>query len=205
MKTIILGGFLGKKYGRIHEFDVVNPAEAIRALIVNFEDFASDLKASEQHGIGYKVFTDNALMPQIEEIRNPVSKTIRISPVITGSKSGFLGIVLGGLLIAASIFMPVLGATVLFGTAGAAGAVTLGGLATNIGASLLLGGVVGLLSPQQETPKPREAPQNTPSYVFDGPVNTTRQGQCVGVGYGEMTVGSAVVSAGIYSSYLKEV
>jgi predicted phage tail protein len=40
-------------------------------------------------------------------------------------------------------------------------------------------------------------PENKPSFLFDGPVNTIAQGHPVPVGYGEMYVGSAVISAGI--------
>ena len=36
-----------------------------------------------------------------------------------------------------------------------------------------------------------------PSYIFNGPVNTMAQGHPVPIGYGEMIVGSAVISAGI--------
>ncbi len=44
---------------------------------------------------------------------------------------------------------------------------------------------------------PAEKPDNQPSYVFNGPVNTTAQGQPVPIGYGRLIVGGAVISAGI--------
>lgn len=197
MKQVILGGFLGKKYGRIHWFDIGSAAEAVRALIANFEGFNRDLVDSEKHGIGYKIWVDNDLMPDVEQIQNPCSQTIRISPVITGGKSGFLGVVLGAVLIAAVALFPVTAGAVLFGTT------TVGSMVGGMGISLLLGGVMSLLSPQPKMQAPLEAPENTPSYAFDGPVNTTRQGQCVPVGYGRLIVGSATISAGISAEEYK--
>jgi predicted phage tail protein len=41
--------------------------------------------------------------------------------------------------------------------------------------------------------------ENKASYNFNGPINTTAQGNPVPLGYGRKIVGSAVVSAGIYS------
>jgi hypothetical protein len=49
-------------------------------------------------------------------------------------------------------------------------------------------------------PKGRSAndkPENQPSYAFNGPLNTQAQGNPVPVLYGELIVGSAVLSAGI--------
>ena len=65
-----------------------------------------------------------------------------------------------------------------------------------MGMSMVLGGVVQLLSPQQ-TYDSAERPENRPSYNFNGPVNTTAQGHPVPLCYGRMIVGSAVISAGI--------
>lgn len=45
----------------------------------------------------------------------------------------------------------------------------------------------------------KDSPQNQASYVFNGPVNTTAQGGPVPVLYGELEIGSAVASAGIYA------
>ena len=66
------------------------------------------------------------------------------------------------------------------------------------GISMVLGGVVQLLSPQQTYDSAAsERPENRPSYNFNGPVNTTAQGHPVPLCYGRMIVGSAVISAGI--------
>ncbi|SAI70462.1 Phage-related protein%2C tail component [Bordetella ansorpii] len=65
--------------------------------------------------------------------------------------------------------------------------------------ALALGGITQMLAPQQRGLSTRDSPDNGASYNFNGPVNTTAQGNPVPVLYGEMFVGSAVVSAGIYA------
>lgn len=84
-------------------------------------------------------------------------------------------------------------------TAPLLGGATVGTALFGLGVSLALGGVVQMLSPQQRGLSTRDNPENGASYSFNGPVNTTAQGNCVPVLYGEMMVGSAVVSAGIYA------
>lgn len=192
-RKIILAGELGKRFGRLHELVISTPAEAIRALAANFPDFTRYMHDSDKRGVGYRVTVDKQPLDDLENIHNPFSRAVRIVPVITGGKSGFLGVVLGAAIIAAAFF-----------TGGAS--LSLSGLAFSslgaqvafgIGASLVLGGVSQLLSPMPKASTPSEAPENKPSYTFNGPVNTTSQGQCIPVGYGRLIVGSAVISAGL--------
>ena len=65
-----------------------------------------------------------------------------------------------------------------------------------IGASLILGGVVQMLTPVPRGTKNKSV-SNEPSYSFNGAVNTQAQGNPVPLLYGRMIVGSAVISAGI--------
>ena len=53
-------------------------------------------------------------------------------------------------------------------------------------------------TPQQRLLSVRTV-RTTALHNFNGPVNTTAQGNPVPVIYGEMIVGSATISAGIYS------
>ena len=75
----------------------------------------------------------------------------------------------------------------------------LGSAVASLGTALMLGGVMQLLSPQQKGLSAKDSPDNGASYHFNGPVNTTAQGNPVPLLYGELIVGSAVISAGIYS------
>lgn len=188
MRTIILLGELGKRYGRRHRLDVKSPAEAIRALCANFKDFAAFVSASSERNVGYRVLNMREDIGE-DELHNPAGQRITIAPVVAGAGGSLGKILLGAALIAASFMVPGLGAIALFGTT------TLATVAFNIGVSLALGGIAQMLAPQPASSGPTEEQQ--PSYVFNGAVNTTSQGQPVPIGYGRMIVGSAVISAGI--------
>lgn len=66
-----------------------------------------------------------------------------------------------------------------------------------LGASMALGGIVQMLSPQQAGLA--GTANNGTSYYFNGPVNSAAQGEPVPLVIGEMVVGSKVVSSGIYA------
>lgn len=190
MKTVILNGQLGKLYGKRHRLSVATAAEAVRALVANFPSIEKYL--IETKGVGYRIKLHDAPLQEISELHHPAGKTITITPVITGAGGGGLGsILIGAALIAAAFFVPVLGATVLFG------ATTLASVAFGVGVSLALGGIAQMISPTPKVGDPVERPDNQPSYAFGGAVNTTAQGQPVPIGYGRLIVGGAVISAGI--------
>lgn len=184
MKTVRLYGELREKFGKEFHFDVKSPAEAIRALCVTVKGFEGYLR---KHGEdAYKVFS--GARNTSESLHDPISdsEVIRIAPVVQGS-SGAQRIVVGVLMIVAAYFLGPAGA----GAISAATQTTVYGM----GASMILGGIAQLLSPQQSV-KSGESAENTPSYNFNGPVNTTAQGHPVPLIYGRMIVGSAVISAG---------
>lgn len=188
MKTIILLGELGKKFGRKHRLDVGSAAEAIRALCANFKEFRQFVASSAERNVAYRVINVREDISE-QELHHPVGHTIVFAPVVIGANflKKFGMAILGAVLIVASFFLPPLA---LVGTA------TLASVTFTIGVSLVLGGVAQLLAPTPKTPGSEE---NTASYVFNGPVNTSAQGATIPVGYGRMIVGSAVISAGIKS------
>jgi predicted phage tail protein len=180
MKTIILLGELGKRYGRKHLLDVKSPAEAIRALCANFKDFAKFVSTSQERNVGYRVINVRDSV-SADELHTPAGRSITIAPVIAGAGGGLTNIILGATLIAASILLPPGPWTQPLMT---------------IGAAMALGGAAQLLSPVPKLDA-NSGEEIKQSYVFSGAVNTTSQGQPVPFGYGRMIVGSAVISAGI--------
>jgi predicted phage tail protein len=190
MRTIRLYGELGETYGRVHRFKVKSPAEALRALVANFPGFEKDMIESKSKGIGFRVKNGTRHLEDETEVHDPASGEIHITPVVFGAGGGFGKILIGAALIAAAVFVPFLAPVVAQAALG-------------VGLSLVLGGVSQLLSPQPKAQAPPERPENTPSYVFNGPVNTTAQGQAVPIGYGKLIVGGAVLSAGISTEQIK--
>lgn len=191
MKTIILNGQLGKTFGRRHRLDVRTAGEAVRALVANFPAIEKHL--IETKGVGYRVKLHDTPLQDLREIHHPVGGgTITITPVIAGAGGNGLGQVLLGAALIAAAFIPGLNVAVWAGAT-----TTWASVAFGVGVSLALGGVSQMLAPQPKSQSPSERPENAPSYMFNGPVNTTAQGQPVPVGYGRLIVGGAVISAGL--------
>lgn len=200
LKTIRLYGVLGTTFGRVHRLAVKTPKEAVKALSVIIPGFEAFMNSSAQRGIEYAIFKGKKNISEDELTDNSGSLEIRIAPIITGSKRGGLfQTVLGVALIAAATIMTggaALGFAAGFAAAGAWGTAAL------IGASMAIGGVMQLIAPKPTGLSMRESQDNKPSYAFGGPVNTTTQGNPVGVLYTQdnnREIGGAIASAGIYA------
>jgi predicted phage tail protein len=184
LREIRLYGDLGRRFGRVHYFAVDSVGEAVRALMANFAEFE---RALTEHKAGFRVWSGADRIAQAEDMKNPSSKReiIRIAPAIAGAKQGLGQTILGAVLVAAAV----VGNIYFPGN-------PISNYAGNIGFAMVLGGVAQMLAPQP----PNDAgtqDKNSPSYTFNGAVNTTAQGHPVPVGYGRLIVGSAVISAGI--------
>lgn len=193
MRTVLLYGHLGKRFGRRHRYDVRTPAEAVRALCATLNGFRAYM--IEHSRPGYRVLVGREPRT-LQTLAYPADGAIKIVPVTAGAGNGFGQIILGAALIGFGVLTG--GASLTLSAAWSAGGLAfLGYLATNIGVSLVLGGVAQMLAPQPKMQGPADRPENKPSYAFDGPVNTLAQGNPVPVCYGRLIVGSQVISAGI--------
>jgi len=175
MITVMLYGFLGKQFGKVHRYEVSSVAEAVRALSANFEGFREALV----NGGAYRVSVAGKEDLNQAQIGLPVSEreTIRLVPTVAGS-GGAVRIVLGAVLVALS-FIP--GFQFL----------------APIGISLILGGVSELLFAPKKQDTGVHKVENKPSFSFDGAENTAMQGNPVQLCYGKVLVGSQVISAGL--------
>lgn len=210
MRIVKVYGPLAKFLGqRSFKFAVKTPAEAIKLLLANFPRLQAHMADHD-----YKISVGRLQLPigdHPEYIHYPTSnkETIRIAPVISGAGNGTGQILAGIGLIAASILLAPVGGGFLGLGAGlahaAGGAVATGfvsgGIATAIGAigvGLALTGVSTLLSPTTQLSTGTDSDFDPrKSYSFSGIQNVARQGVPVPIIYGEVLVGSIVVSAGI--------
>lgn len=214
MKVVKVYGALRKKLGQCRfEFDAETPAQALKALCVNFPGLEKWLIDSEKEGVSYriaigkeKITADNAQL-----IVCPWSEreVFSITPVLSGAGGMGAQIGIGVGLIALSFLLPgagLFGATSIFGATaaatGTAGALTTLGVAlSGLGASLVLGGIAQAISPAPVAStntfeRGREAAKME-SFTFSGIVNTAKQGLPVPICYGRCFIGSAVLSSGL--------
>ena len=187
MKTILLYGALGKKFGKKHRLDVKSAAEAIRALSVVVSGFKNHL--IEDKETGYEIFISKEDC-SLEDLHNPISsiEVVRIVPIVTGAGNN-AKIVVGAILVAVAYYYIGGASTTVSGLATAT-------TVSQIGVMLIISGVSGIILEPNLEPPPEEA-DSKPNYLFDGPVNTTRQGNPVPIGYGILRIGSQVISAGL--------
>jgi predicted phage tail protein len=212
MKVVKVYGALRELLGQTRfEFVADTPAQAIRALLVNFPKLEQWLLDSEKNGVAYRVTVGKQKIhnDDVSGLFYPWSEreVFSITPVMTGAGRGVGMIAVGALLIGAAI---VTGGTSIafsaggFGLASGVTATTALGLsiaAGNIGVALVLGGVAQMLSPTPSMPGLSESGAGSvtrlESNSFSGIVNTVRQGVPVPIVYGRAFVGSAVISAGL--------
>lgn len=196
LRTIRLSGSLGKRFGRIHRFVCNDIAGAVRALCLMIPGFEQALHASTDKGVAYTCWIGKENVGE-DMLSAPVgADAIRIAPVVLGSgRGGLFQVVLGAALIGAAFLTG--GASL--GASGLVFSGFAGQMAFGMGVAMVLGGVQQLLTKQPQGLTSVESPDNGASYNFNGPVNTTAQGNPLGVLYGEMIVGAATISGDMYS------
>lgn len=203
LREIRLYGVLGRKFGRVHRMAVTSVREAMQALAVVLPGFAQHLL--DGRNPGYQIFLGQRGKNNVPEAQldYPVSarEAICVVPVVQGAKSS-AGMIIAGaaLLVLAPYAAGALFATgTAFGTAAAIGIAKFSG---SIAASLILGGVVGLIS-EVSRGSPAARPEGMPSYNFDGPVNLTQEGMPVPLRYGRVLCGASPISQGILTEDIK--
>lgn len=200
-----------KVYGKLRqdlgcsyfEAAVNSPVEAFRFLRANFPDLEKYM--SFQY---YKIKMNGNEINKEEELSLKSSGVIQIIPIATGSVPVVLGIgaIVGGSAIAGATVAGTgfLGATLIGKlTVGAA----IGGALTSIGTSMVIGGVTKMLTPTQQITYPTssqstginrsDATLEDSNYNFSGITNVSRAGVTLPVVYGEIFVGSVLVSNGV--------
>jgi len=180
MQVVLLSGSLARLFGRKHRIATCGGFRDIIGYFKSqFPGFEKHMMESSGKGVRYAVFNGKENIGE-EDLKKPTGReVVRIVPVLAGSKrAGALQTIIGAVLIVVGlVYSPLL----------------------PVGIAMVAGGVMQMLSPQAKGLGTQDSPNNRPSYSFNGPVNTSVQGNPVPLLYGRMIVGSAVISAGIYS------
>lgn len=182
-----LGGVLGKKFGRVWNVCAATARDAMSIIQANRPGLVHwmrnnatqysqyHLRIERPDGSFHEVSEDELVMVSNGEIA-----TLRITPLIAGAGGkamGIIQVVVGVVLMVAAIW--------------------LGPAAFMAGLSMVMGGVATLLT---STPKIKSGSKNdnVDSFYFNGPENTTAQGNPVPLIYGEeVLVGSQVINSRI--------
>jgi len=228
-QVVRLLGDLGERYGAEHAFyNLRTPADAIKLLSINYPEFKAELITAHEKGIGYRVLQAGVDL-NFDELQLPIGQNdLIITPVLVGQ--GGAGKIFAGIgLIAISFLLPGAGLFGTYGmltgaatgtfsglaaTAGLAGTLTTVGTAISaIGATMILGGVTEMLSPQPDigvggvstrddlrATRPESVNRGADgqqSYAYLGAQNTVGVGATIPVAYGKVLIGSHVISADV--------
>jgi predicted phage tail protein len=200
MRTIQLHGDLADKFGAHWKLDIATPVEAIRAIAANKPGLISHFAEAGHNGVGYRVIVGDEDR-DLDGLKNPCgsSEVIHIVPIVSGSKEGGIGIILGAVLMIAAAALTEgasLGLTAAIETGEAA--TIAGSLAWSVGMSLVLGGVASMLSGTPQDPTDSNSGDGKKSYYFNGPgTQNAALGTAVPVGYGEFIIPGIPVSEGL--------
>nr|DAL17478.1 MAG TPA_asm: tail assembly protein [Caudoviricetes sp.] len=201
MKTLILDGRMAKKFGPVHQFHVADLREMLRAMCSQVPGFKRYLSEGHMKGIRFAFFNgkNNVGLDEFDMTRG--GDVYRISAIVEGSKrGGVLQIVIGAVALVAAYFTAGASFSAWAVANGISATATTSAL-TGLGLSMMLGGVVQLLTPQPKyNVGASSSADNKPNYAFGAPVNTVSMGYPVPVLFGEREIGGAVISAGIFSS-----
>ena len=209
MKVVKVYGALRKRLGQCRfEFEAATPAQAIKALCINFPGLDKWLIESEKDGVGYRVTIGKEhAADDLSALVMPWSEreVFSITPVITGAGRGFGQIFAGIALVGLALLNPAvsLTATGFAPTTGTLAAATFGTklaiAAGTLGLGLTFMGIAQAISPQPDFSALETGPEaaKLESFTFSNVVNTSRQGLPVPIAYGRVFVGSAVLSSGL--------
>jgi predicted phage tail protein len=195
---ITLHGKLGETVGKSWCLAVKSVGEAMRGIeVLSKHKLYKFLIENDKLGLKYRVLInkrdfisqrpltiedpESIKTSELCMLKNDLS-SIDVIPVLEGSGDkalGILQIIIGVILILVAIFVPVL-APVAY-------------MLIVAGLGLIAGGVMSLLS-QPPDLSPYQAKQKS-SYLFSGPANVVDEGVPVPIAYGELLVGSIVMSA----------
>ncbi len=187
LRTVYVGGELGEKFGSQFRLYVKSVGDALRGINANKPGFIRSIKKDSHYNVTVGTFTEESALDNSTVFMNHKKGDIWIMPSIEGAKSGIGTVVLGAVLV-------VVGMTLTSYGLGAVGAPMM-----KMGVGMMISGVAMMLTP---TPgagdyNEREKPDERQSFIFDGPVNTTEQGGSIPIIYGQILMGSTVVSTAL--------
>ena len=187
-RTIYLQGKMGKLFGEVWNLNAATVRECMHGIDCQREGKLKQylLDCTEQ-GINFTVQRGEEFLDYDNLQMNLGKDDLIITPIPAGSGNKLLKVIVGFALLVTGAYLASLAGGLSglakFGMLAASTAVTL------VGSVLLNSGVAEYMAPK--------SPGDTgDSFLFDGPVNTTKQGVPVPLAYGQILAGGGTVSFG---------
>ncbi|OTA14014.1 putative tail component of prophage [Xenorhabdus beddingii] len=187
MVKLQLGGHL-RRFGRRYELEVRDAAEAIRCLCYQLKGFQQALSDGQiRVRIAGRDMTEKSIPAGMNHPLND-GDTVTIVPVVGGAGGNGVGMAILGVVAVAAAFYSG-GASIALWSAAQAG-VAIAGIA------LISAGLASMLTKMPKGPEMGSSKTDGNQY-FNSLENRIGQGYPVPIAYGEMVVGSNVISQGL--------
>ncbi|SFN89894.1 tail assembly protein [Xenorhabdus japonica] len=193
MVKLQLGGHL-RRFGRRYELEVRDAAEAVRCLCYQLTGFQQAL--SDGHirvRIAGRDMTENSIPVGMNYPLND-GDTVTIVPVVVGAGGNGVGMAILGVVAVAAAFYTGGASMAAWASMGMTGTVATGLAIT--GVALISAGLASMLTKMPQTPEMGSSKTGGNQY-FNSLENRIGQGYPVPIAYGEMVVGSNVISQGL--------
>tara|TARA_X000001316_G_C922257_1_gene37245 strand:- start:1354 stop:1959 length:606 start_codon:yes stop_codon:yes gene_type:complete len=197
MTNVIIHGKLGKIYGKNHKFKLTKITEIVPAINANSPGFKRKILGDFKSGYHY-YFVDpknpDKEYDKPEDLLNAKPpEEIHIVPAILGA--GPVGLIIGGIGLGFAGSAATTAGLTLLG-----GKIAVGKVLTNIAISFIIQGISALLFPPPEPVSQQiESKIDTSSYIFSSLANNASQGFPIPLVYGELRVGSNIISTNVVS------
>ena len=197
MQKVYLNGDIAK-FGAVWETSCKTIPDIFKLIDCQTPGFRKYLIDAVENGIGYEIRRGKDFVDEDTLLLSLGEEDIIITEIPAGAKSGGAKILAAVAIVAILYFSGGFAGTGFFGQGGAlvgpptatAGLNTAGLIAASVAVNLALAGISQLLAPGPEV----DGAETNENYLFNGPVNTAKQGIPVPVAYGELIVGGAPIS-----------
>ena len=197
MTNVTIHGKLGKIYGKNHKFKIRKMSEIIPAINANSPGFKHKVLGDFKSGYHY-YFVDpknpNKKYNRPEVFLNAKPpEEIHIVPAILGA--GPVGLIVAGIGLGGISTMGFAQVAIMKGSE-----ILIADVLMNIAIAFVIQGISAILFPPPEPAvQQMESQIDTSSYIFSSLKNTATQGFPIPLVYGELRVGSNIVSTNVVS------
>lgn len=204
MTKVYIHGKLGKFFGEYHEVNVSKKLDIVNAIDANRKGFKKTILSCFKKNIHFDIIDPVAseqTFASIDQFLNqPAPKEVHILPSIGGS-----GVVLG-FISAVGAAVGAVGSAVGGIIASVGGFLGSGTLLANMALGILMQGIAFLLTPKPKGPESQkvESKIQQASYLFSSLENQAVQGFAIPLLYGELRVGSNVITVNVVSEDIEK-
>ena len=192
MQTVRLEGQIGEKFGTEWTTNCTNIPDIFKLIDCQTPGFRNYIIEAAENNIDFAIKRGVEFIGEEELLLSIGEEDIIITEIPAGQKSGWGKVLAAIALVVVMVLLPPAAASAPFLGTG----MTVSQVGYMMAANLALTGIQQIMSPGPEV----DSPEANQGYLFNGPVNTAKQGLPVPIAYGELIVGGSPISTSFQST-----